>query len=93
MGRIPSLIRDFLHFFTMILQRFSIIVGNAGFEPGTSLPQKSGALPMSHHISTYLFANKYRSELLSENCQDILGRLVLQFPIPIRSFLSGSMQI
>ena len=38
----------FLHYYTMILQRIGIIVGDAGFEP---LARKSGALPMSHHIS------------------------------------------
>ena len=40
----------FLHYYTMILQRIRIVVGDAGFEPGP-LPQKSGALPMSHYIS------------------------------------------
>ena len=34
----------------MILQRIRIIVGDAGFEPGTS-----GALAMSHHISISVF--------------------------------------
>ena len=29
----------FLHYYTMILQRIRIIVGDAGFEPGTSAPQ------------------------------------------------------
>ena len=41
---------SFLHYNTMILQRIRIIDGDAGVEPGTSA-QKSGALPMSHHIS------------------------------------------
>ena len=29
----------FLHYYTMILQRIRIIVGDAGFEPGTSAPE------------------------------------------------------
>ena len=33
---VPALPRDFLHFYTMILQRIKIIVRDAGFEPGTS---------------------------------------------------------
>ena len=47
----PSLLWDFLHYYTMILQRIRIITGDAGFKPGTSAPEKSGSLPMSHHIS------------------------------------------
>ena len=34
----PSTLR-FLHYYTMILQRIRIIVGDAGFEPGTSAPE------------------------------------------------------
>ena len=49
-ARFPSLSRDFLHHDPMILQRIRIIVGDAGFEPGTS-HLKPGALPMSDHIS------------------------------------------
>ena len=45
--RFPSLyIEFFLHYYTIILQRIRIIVGDAGFDLGP-LP----ALPMSHHIS------------------------------------------
>ena len=49
----PPLPCDFLHFYTpaLILQRIIIMVGDAGFEPGTSAPgQKFGALPVSQHI-------------------------------------------
>ena len=45
-----TLHRDFLLNDTMILQRISIIVEDAGSYPGP-LPQKSGSLPMSHNIS------------------------------------------
>ena len=38
-GRLPSLHRVFLHYYTVILQRIRIIVGDAGFEPGTSAPE------------------------------------------------------
>ena len=38
-GRFPSLPRDFLLYFTMILQRIRIIAVDAGFEPGTSAPE------------------------------------------------------
>ena len=41
----------------MILQRIRIIVGDAEFEPRGPLPQKSGALPMSHQISKYFSLN------------------------------------
>ena len=41
----------FLQFLTMILQCLRIIVGDADFEPAGPLPQKSGALPVTHHIS------------------------------------------
>ena len=41
---------EFLQYYTMILQRPRIIVGDAGFEPGTSAPEVWRA-PMSHHIS------------------------------------------
>ena len=34
----PSTLR-FLQYYTMILQRPRIIVGDAGFEPGTSAPE------------------------------------------------------
>ena len=49
----------------MILQRIRIIVGEAGFEP-----EKSGALPMSHHISKWTHITwKKRFE---ENFVDLL---------------------
>ena len=38
-GRVPPLPWDFLHYFTMILQRIRIIVVDAGFEPRTSAPE------------------------------------------------------
>ena len=38
-GRYPSLPRDFLLHYTMILQRIRIIEGDAGFEPRTSAPE------------------------------------------------------
>ena len=41
----------FLHYNTMILQRIRIIVGEAGFEPESSMLYKSGAIPLSHHTS------------------------------------------
>ena len=52
MGRLSSLPWDFLRFDTVILHCIRIIVGHAGFEHGP-LPQKSGALPISCHISKF----------------------------------------
>ena len=67
-GRFPSLPWDFCTLFTMILQRIRIIVGDAGFEPGTSasevwctsnepphLLNEPPHLLMSHHISFFFF--------------------------------------
>ena len=42
----PPLCPEFIQYYTMILQRPRSIVGDAGFEPETSVPQKSGALPV-----------------------------------------------
>ena len=47
-----------LLYYTVILQRIRIIVGEAGLEPGP-LPQKSGAQPMSHHIKEKLDKQLY----------------------------------
>ena len=46
---VSLLYSEILQYYTMILQRHRIIVGDAGFEPDTSaaLPQKSGALTLS----------------------------------------------
>ena len=38
----------FLHYYTLILQRIRIIVGDAGFEPRTSAPE-GWCATMSHH--------------------------------------------
>ena len=38
-GRFPALPWDFLYYYTMVLQLIKIIVGDAGFEPGTSAPK------------------------------------------------------
>ena len=43
----PLYTEFFLHYYTMVLQRIRIIVGDTGFEPGTS----ANELPMSHLIS------------------------------------------
>ena len=53
----PSTLR-FFQYYTMILQRPRIILRDAGFEPAIPLPQKSGALPMGHHIFN-LYHNHY----------------------------------
>ena len=42
---------EIFYLITMILQRIRIIVGDAGFESRDLCNQKSGPLPMSHHIS------------------------------------------
>ena len=45
MVEVPNpLYPEFVQYYTMILQRPMIIVGDAGFEPGN--PQKPGALPL-----------------------------------------------
>ena len=54
-GRFPSLHWDFLHYFTMILQRIRIIVGDAGFEPGTSAPEVWCATNKPPHLLSSFF--------------------------------------
>ena len=41
-GRFHSVFWDFRHYLTMILQRIRILVGDVGFEPGTSAPERVG---------------------------------------------------
>ena len=45
-----STLRFFLHYYTMILQRIRISVGDAGFEPGGPLLHKSGAPHMYYAL-------------------------------------------
>ena len=47
---------DFLHYFTMILQRFRIIVWDARFEPGTSAPEVWCATNEPPHLLIFLFS-------------------------------------
>ena len=53
-------------FYTMILQRIRIIVGDAGFESGTSAPEVWCATTTSHHISSLFcigyFTNLYKDK-------------------------------
>ena len=68
-GRFPSLSWNVLQYYTVFLKRIRIIVGDAGFKPGTSAPcAPSGALQMSHHISMshYMFFSLPMSVLHSE---------------------------
>ena len=55
----------------MIPQRFKIIVGDAGFEPGTSNSNVWCATPMSHHISS-----KEPPHLLKRAIISPLGHLI-----------------
>ena len=50
MGRFTSFSGDFLHYFTMILQRIRIIVGDARFEPGTSASEVWCATNVLPHL-------------------------------------------
>ena len=54
-----------LHYYTMSLQRIRIIVGDAGFEPGTSASEVWCAkLPIMLEIYSKLQTNRYRLFLL-----------------------------
>ena len=55
-GRFPSLPSVFLRYYTMILQRIRILVGYAGFEPGTSAPEIwcASKVPPHLHLSSDL---------------------------------------
>ena len=70
-----TLHRDFLLNDTMILQRISIIVEDAGSYPGP-LPQKSGSLPMSHNISNLDIAGDLLLLLVPE------GDVYSHVPVP-----------
>ena len=56
-GRFPFLPWDFLYFITMILQRIRIIVGDAGFEPGTSAPEVWCATNEPPHVVCWHFCH------------------------------------
>ena len=60
-GRFPSLPRV-LHYYTMILQRSRIIVGDAGFVPGTFAPEvwcTTNEPPQLHIIVFNILYDKY----------------------------------
>ena len=64
---------EILQYYTMILQRPRITVGDARFEPRTSAPEVSGALPMTHHISRGdVHILPQRKCILSLNCYTLV---------------------